>query len=145
MQPCSVFTAPPQAAWTAPDSVLIKDRDVWLAHPWSLGAPPQTFQIHGSVIGVGFAETHAAQPWSAQRWSFVTQGLQTHTAHLWWGSTAQLAQALRAARSVSWQPDPHMHAAVLCAQERSPKPLFEAVKTYCPSFAQWWRRTKIAE
>jgi deoxyribodipyrimidine photo-lyase len=145
MQPPSVFKAPPQAAWSAPNGAVVKDRDVWLAHPWSLGAAPDRFKTDGLVIGVALAEIHAETPWSAQRWDFVTQGLQAQTAHLWWGGTAQITQALRTARNVSWQPDPHMHAAVPGAQERLPKPLFEAVKTYCPSFAQWWRRTKITD
>jgi deoxyribodipyrimidine photo-lyase len=145
MQTPSVSTTPPPGTWSAPDSTLVTDRDVWLAHPWSLGAPPQKFQTHGLVVGVGVAEAHMAQPWSAQRWHFVTQGLQAHTTHLWWGDTAHLAEALRTARSVAWQPDPHLHAALPNLQEQLPAPLFEAVRAYCPSFAQWWRKTKIAE
>ena len=144
LQQPQVFTAPPQATWSAPDSTLVTDRDVWLAHPWSLSAPPQKFQTDGLVIGVGFAENHAAIAWSAQRWGFVTQGLQAHTAHLWWGSTAQLSDALRSTRSITWQRDPHMLSVVCGAQEHLATPLFTTVETYCPSFAQWWRRTTMA-
>lgn len=144
MQQPKVFTAPPQATWSAPDSTLVTDRDVWLAHPWSLSPPPQKFQTDGLVIGVGFSENHAAIPWSAQRWFFVTQGLQAHTAHLWWGSTAQLSDALRSTRSITWQRDPHMLSVVCGAQEHLASPLFTTVETYCPSFAQWWRRNTFA-
>ncbi len=145
MQQPDVFTAPPQATWSAPEGTLVTDRDVWLAHPWSLSAPPKKFQTDGVVIGVGFAENHAAIPWSARRWGFVTQGLQAHTAHLWWGSTGQLSDALRTTRSITWQPDPHMHTVVRGAQDVLPRLLFTEVEAYCPSFAQWWRRTTIAD
>ena len=107
--------------------------------------PPGTWSAPDSGIGVGFAQAHAAQPWSAQRWRFVTQGLQAHSAHLWWGDAEQIARALGTARSVSWQPDAHLHAALPDMQKQSPPPLFETVQAYCPSFAQWWRKTKIAE
>ena len=96
------------------------------------------------VIGVGLVQAHAQMPWSARRWRFVTHGLQARTPHLWWDSTAQIANALGTARSVTWQPDPHMPTLLQGARAQSPTPLFEAVETYCPSFAQWWRRTSVA-
>jgi deoxyribodipyrimidine photo-lyase len=141
----ALLASPPDVAWSTPDDTLVSDRDVWLIHPWSLGAVPQHNAARGVVIGVGFAESHAQMPWSTQRWRFVTQGLQAQTEYLWWGTTVQISEALRPARSVCWQPDPHLPPAPQGTQEYSPASLFEAVKIYCPGFAQWWRRTKIAD
>ncbi len=140
-----LHAAPPDAEWSAPDGTLVSGRDVWLIHPWSLGAVPQPPPLNGAlVIGVGVAQAHKQMPWSARRWRFVTQGLQARTPHLWWGSTAQVAEALGTAQSVTWQPDLHMPITLQGAREQSPTPLFEAVETYCPSFAKWWRRTRPA-
>ena len=136
--------SPPGTAWSAPDGSLALGRDVWLVHPWSLGSTPQAFAEGGVVIGVCIAESHAQMPWSAQRWHFVTQGMQQRTPHLWRGSALQITEALATARSVSWQPEPHMAFTWQGAQTPLESPLFETVDTYCPSFAQWWRRTRIA-
>jgi deoxyribodipyrimidine photo-lyase len=139
----ALHASPLDTAWSKPDSALANGRDVWLLHPWSLGAVPQPSTTGCLVIGVGFAESHMHTPWSAQRWRFVTQGLRARTPNLWWGTTAQITEALRAARCVMWQPDPHAPAAS-GAHEQLPQPMFKTVETYCPSFAQWWRRTNIA-
>ena len=157
VEPPALLATPPSAAWGVPDSALVVDRDVWLQHPWSLGAVPPHECTGALVLGLGLAECHAETPWSARRWHFVTQGLQAQSPHLWWSSAAQLAQVLQGARSLHWQPDPHVHAAfhglqallaagpgqqVLTAH---PKPcLFDAVPSYCPSFSQWWRSSRIA-
>ena len=144
IQQPTLYAAPPNAAWSAPDGAQVTDRDVWLVHPWSLGATSQPSTIGALVIGVGFIQAHTQLPWNDQRWRFVTQGLSTCTAHLWWGNTAQITEALRTARSVAWQADPHIAVKLQAAREQSPAPLFETVRNYCPSFTQWWRRTKIA-
>ncbi len=144
MQQPDLYAAPPDATWSAPDGALVTSRDVWLIHPWSLGAVPQPPLTGALVIAVGLAEAHAQTPWSTRRWHFVTHGLQAHAPHLWWGSHAQIAKALGTARSVTWQPDQHMPITLQAGREQSPTPLFEAVETYCPSFAQWWRRTRVA-
>ena len=145
VQQPDLYAAPPDAAWLAPDGALATDRDVWLIHPWSLGAASQPPPNGALLIGVGFTQAHAQLPWSARRWRFVTTGLQAQTPHLWWGNMAQIAQALRVARSITWQPDPHITLTLQATRVLASAPLFEDVKNYCPSFAQWWRRTKIAE
>ena len=144
IQQPDLYAAPPDAAWLAPDDAIAANRDVWLIHPWSLGSVPQPSIKNSLVIGVGFVQAHAQVPWSARRWSFVTRGLQTLTPHLWWGSLGQVTGALRSARSVNWQPDPHLPFTLQSAKEQTPAPLFTAVKNYCPSFTQWWRHTGIA-
>ena len=148
---------PPGAAWSAPDPALVAGRDVWLLHPWSVGSVPAGADRQALCIGVGLAESHAQTPWSARRWRFVTEGLQARTAILWWGSAPQLAIALQGARSVGWQPDPHVAAGLdamhtqLAQSPDQPRVtaqpeacLFEPVQAYCQSFSQWWRQTRIA-
>ena len=143
MQQPSLYAAPPDAAWSTPDGTLASGRDVWLIHPWSLGAELQSGLNDALVIGVTTTQAHAQSPWSARRWRFVTQGLQTRTPHLWWGSAAAIADVLATARSVTWQPDPHIALPLQGARPQWEIPLFEDVASYCPSFAQWWRRTRI--
>ncbi len=155
-QPPALHATPPGIVWSAPNPALVAGRDVWLQHPWSLGALPPPSLAGALVIGVGLAECHAQTLWSADRWNFVTAGLQSQTAQLRWASTEQWAQALRGARSVHWQPESHVDAAFERLQTllRSdsqgpqlvahPKPcLFAPVPTYCKSFSQWWRLTQI--
>ena len=73
------------------------------------------------------------------------------------GKVAQLAQALQGARSVGWQSEAHADTALQSLQAllqagASPPtvtaytepPLFEDVASYCDSFSQWWRKTRIA-
>lgn len=150
-------TSPSQGAWTKADGSLVQGRDVWLQHPWSLGARPSVISENTLLLAIGFVESHARNAWSERRWQFVTDGLQGQTAHLWWDTTEQIAQALRGARSLCWRPDPHVDAAfarletLLRAAPEHPlitpqlEPLlFAPVASYCPSFSQWWRKTGIA-
>jgi deoxyribodipyrimidine photo-lyase len=181
----------PQPAWRTPSASVIDviGRDVWLHHPWSLGAwspecsapcpppalraPPlpaqntQASTLLGSEydaatpkairIAVGFESCHTATPWSARRWDFVTRGLQAQTQHLWWGNIEQVASALQHAKSVRWQPNPHVDPALQQLQNllhklspgqtAGPRPtpeLFEPVDRHCRSFSDWWKRTRIA-
>jgi deoxyribodipyrimidine photo-lyase len=152
-----VMVAPPGDSWSPPEPLSVAGRDVWLLHPWSLGAAPQGLGADVLLIGVGFSECHAHMPWSAGRWAFVTAGLQSRTPLLWWGPVAQLAQALQGARSVGWQSEAHADTALQSLQAllqagmqppvvtaHTEPPLFEDVASYCDSFSQWWRKTRIA-
>jgi hypothetical protein len=107
-------------------------------------------------VGVGFAECHAQTPWSARRWSFVNKGLKARASALWWGNARQVADALRDARSVGWQSEPHAAAGLDALQtEMAGQPnrtllkahrqacLFKPVPDYCRSFSQWWRQTNV--
>jgi deoxyribodipyrimidine photo-lyase len=166
VEPPDLSTSPPGPLWnswsdlsaqsTEPDNCGVAGRDVWLMHPWSLGADASRAGANVLSIGVGFAQSHRKMPWSAKRWRFVTEGLNARTPHLWWGDAPQFAQALRLARSVHWQAEPHATLALqqlqslLHAQPRSPvvlshaePQLFSQVETYCPSFSQWWKQTRL--
>ena len=153
-----------QTTWRAPDAPgtpaaqETAGRDVWLHHPWSLRADPSLAPDGALHIGVGLDTCHTATPWSAQRWNFVTQGLQAQTRHLWWGSAEQIASALQPARSVQWQADPHADRALTVLQtlllradtpprvgSRESPCLFEPVDRYCRSFSEWWKQTRIAQ
>jgi deoxyribodipyrimidine photo-lyase len=156
IQPPALTATPPGDDWSVPDAAVVTGRDVWLQHPWSLGALPPPSLSGALVVGVGLTECHAQTPWSEGRWNFVREGLQAQTPCLWWAGAVQLAEALRGARSVHWQPEPHADAALrvlqalLQAQPQGPplaahpQPcLFTEVPPYCKSFSQWWRLTGI--
>ena len=162
VEPPALLASPSDTGWTEPDHGLAKGRDVWLVHPWSIGASPPSASPSGVaheplVIGIGFPQCQAHTPWSARRWRFATDGLRAQTQLLWWASPAQVVAALGTARSVQWQPNPHINGALnelqmlLHAKPKGPvmmahaKPcLFDPVPHYCKSFSQWWRQTKIA-
>jgi hypothetical protein len=76
--------------------------------------------------------------------------------HLWWGDAAQVAQALQAARSVTWQANPHVDGAMAVVQTfwtstghgqlakpYQQSPLFAPVDKHCHSFSEWWRKTHL--
>ena len=150
-------TTPADIRWTAPDSALVQGQDVWLVHPWSLGALHAGRMEATRTIAIGLDACHAGMPWSSLRWRFITGGLAARTPHLWWSNTQQLAAALSTARSVRWQSDPHtdgpMHAvqnllrtvaAPPHTESLAAAPLFEPVSPLRDSFAQWWRKTRLA-
>jgi deoxyribodipyrimidine photo-lyase len=156
LQQPTLTSTPAGSAWSAPDPSTVVGRNVWLIHPWSLGALPQGLPPDVVVVGVGFTELHSQMPWSERRWRFVEAGLRAHTPQLWWATAEQVAQTLLGAKSVGWQPEPHADAALVSMQTifaqhgqcvalpRSQMPLFETVASYCPSFSQWWRQTRTA-
>lgn len=146
-----------QPCWQPPGAtdMRITGHDVWLYHPWSLHTPPDALPPDAIRIAVRFDTDHTA--WSERRWDFVTRGLQTQTGHLWWGSADQIAHSLQHARSVHWEPNPHIDPALAQLQlllrgrnplqtagPRPPKDLFEPVDRHCRSFSDWWKRTRIA-
>lgn len=109
----------------------VAGRDVWLHHPWSLGAGPGTLPADVLHMGVGFDTSHLHTPWSQRRWDFVSQGFRLQT-------------------------DPHAKPALLhvqallqsAAPQQAAGPqalpyLFEPVTQYCPSFSAWWKITHL--
>ena len=62
----------------------------------------------------------------------------------------QLADALTGARSVRWQPNPHMDPFMALlksdvSQPIAPPALFAPVDRYCASFSKWWSRTHLLD
>lgn len=133
----------------------VAGRDVWLHHPWTLGAGPGTLSDDVLHMSVGFETSHLQTPWSQRRWDFVSQGLRLQTdaaLPLLWTSAPDIALVLQSAKSVHWQPDPHANPALSHVQallqsaagQRAAGPqaqpcLFEPVAQYCPSFSVWWK------
>ncbi len=156
LQEPHLSSRPIDLGWQAPNADVVQGRDIWLIHPWSLAGPGSSLPAGALCIGVAFTDCHSATPWSAKRWDFVTRGIKGQSEHLWWGDTELIASALREARSVHWRSEPHADQALLSLRNRLslfPRPtrtlphvedtLFESISNYCPSFSQWWRRTRL--
>ena len=141
MEPPQTVAPPHGLDTAAPDSALVKDREVWLVHPWNLGAlpdlPPDTL-----VLGVFVADFHDAWPWSDRRWRFVGTRMAELTAHRWYGNAAIIGAALAGARRVRSIEEPHLALWLSRWAECVAAPaLFPPVAGCCDSFSKWWART----
>jgi deoxyribodipyrimidine photo-lyase len=129
----------PAWAATAPDAAAVKGREVWLVHPWSLGALPPALPAGSLVVGVFVDDFHRSWPWSARRWHFVASRMAELAAVRWQGSAAAIGAALQGARSVRSRAEPHLSPWLASWAECSPAPaLFPAVERRCDSFSPWW-------
>lgn len=136
-----LFGTPPDGLDTvAPDPAFVKDREVWLVHPWNLGAlpalPPDTL-----VLGVFVADFHHAWPWSDRRWRFAGRRMAELASHRWFGDAAAIGAALAGARRVCTLGEPHLAPWLeRWAEGVAPQALFPSVDERCDSFSQWWGR-----
>lgn len=122
------------------DPALVKDRDVWLIHPWNLGAPP-ALEPDTLVLGVFVADFHRAWPWSARRWRFVGARMAELASHRWYADAAALGSALAGARRVRSVDEPHLAPWLARWADCVAAPaLFPPVTGRCDSFSQWWTR-----
>ncbi len=102
-------TRPPDdLGLTRPDAARVTGRDVWLVHPWSLGALPAALPPDMVVIGVFVADFHRAWPWSERRWRFVCRRMAELTPQRWYGNAAAIGTALADARRVRSIVEPHL-------------------------------------
>ena len=138
------FATPPPGlahALSAPSAQAVRGRDVWLVHPWALGDLPADLAPNTLCVAAFIAQTHAEHPWSAARWNFAATRMADLASVHWYGSAADLATALSAARSVqtltSAHLGDHLSPQVAC---RPVARLFPAVATRCDSFSRWWSR-----
>ncbi len=133
--------APPDLVGTsAVDPALVRDREVWLVHPWNLGAlpalPPGTL-----VLGLFVADFHRAWPWSERRWRFVGARMAELTSQRWHGDAAAIGVALAGARRVRSVDEPHLAPWLARWAECVAAPaLFPPVAGRCDSFSRWWLR-----
>jgi deoxyribodipyrimidine photo-lyase len=126
---------------TAPDAVSIAGRDVWLVHPWSLGALPATLPPDTVVIGVFVADFHRDWPWSERRWRFVGSRMAELATQRWYGDAAAIGVALAGARSARSIDEPHLTPWLPRWSEcEAATALFPQVDRRCDSFSQWWTR-----
>jgi deoxyribodipyrimidine photo-lyase len=133
---------PPQSLGTvAPDPALVQGREVWLVHPWSLGALP-ALPSDTLVLGIFVADFHRAWPWSERRWRFVGTRMAELTPHRWHADATALGAALAGARRVRSVDEPHLAPWLARWAECVAAPaLFPPVAGRCDSFSQWWPRT----
>ena len=133
---------PPSAlGFTAPDAGSVQGRDVWLVHPWSLGALPAPLPADTLVLGLCLSDFHRAWPWSESRWHFVGTRMTAVAPVRWHGDAAAVVAALAGARRVRAVDEPHLSPWLARLAQTQPAPqLFPAVDRRCDSFSQWWTR-----
>jgi deoxyribodipyrimidine photo-lyase len=136
-----LYAEPPDGMGaTAVDPALVRGREVWLVHPWNLGAlpalPPDTL-----VLGLCVADFHRAWPWSERRWRFVGARMAELAPQRWHGDAAAIGAALSGARRVRSVDEPHLAPWLARWAECVAAPaLFPPVAGRCDSFSQWWMR-----
>jgi deoxyribodipyrimidine photo-lyase len=140
-EPGLMSDPPEDLGCSLPQAASVAGRDVWLVHPWNLGATPGTLPPDTVVIGVFVADFHGAWPWSGQRWRFVGRRMAELAAERWHGDASAIGDALNGARSVRSIDEPHLAPwlAKWAACEAAPA-LFPPVNRRCDSFSQWWNR-----
>lgn len=140
-EPPLLSTPPATLGFTAPQPAAVAGREVWLVHPWQLGALPAGLPPGVVVLGLAVADFHQRHPWSERRWHFVGQRLAEVAALRWFGSAADLGQALSAAQRVRCVLDPHLAPWLSDWAECEPPPsVFPAVARRCDSFSAWWKQ-----
>jgi deoxyribodipyrimidine photo-lyase len=141
VEPPLASEPPDELGLTAPDAAAVKDCDVWLVHPWSLGALPAALLADTVVIGVFVADFHRAWPWSDRRWHFVGTRMVELADKRWHGDAASIGAALKGARRVRSIHEPHLAPWLTRWAECETSPtLFPRIDHRCDSFSQWWSR-----
>ena len=140
-----LHTAPPaRLGLRAPDADTaerLRDREVWLVHPWALRAPPADLPDGAAVIGLYLREQHEAWPWPEARWRWVDAAMAATTPERWTVDAAGLAAALAGAARVRSVDDPHLTRWLQRVARLDAAPtLFPLVVQRCESFSQWWAR-----
>ena len=138
-----ILTAEPPQSYrlSTPDPELVRDRFVWVVHPWALGALPGDLPADVLILAVLPPELSATWPWSDRRWAFLQQRLSTITPHHWFADTNTLTSILGAAREVHAQADPHSDSLLpTFTKLRPPDLIFPLVDARCDSFSRWWNK-----
>ena len=135
-----VLTRPPETlGFTPVQAHVVKDQHVWLVHPWVLADLPKDLPADVVCVAVVFEEFAEAHPWNALRWNFVGQRMSSLTPHCWFGSYAEVSQALEHAQSV--QTVAHACLPDLSASRVQLRPaprLFPILDKPMDSFSKWW-------
>ena len=136
---------PDDLSWIDPgaaEAELIRDREVWLVHPWAVRQPPSEISKNSLVIGIYLRDHHDMWPWSESRWRWVDAAMSQITPHRWLMRADELLAILKTARSVRTVDDPHVsHVLNKLAVCDSTPMLFSLIERRCSSFSQWWNRT----
>jgi deoxyribodipyrimidine photo-lyase len=122
-----------------PSKVL--GRDVWLVHPWNLGALPADLAKDTLVIGIYLSEFHRDWPWDERRWQFVQSRMNELTSECWLGDASSIQAALKGVSNVRGVMDAHLSDWLPDWGQFSPAPaLFEDIERRCDSFSKWWNQ-----
>ncbi len=125
----------------APDASDVAGRDVWLLHPWQLGALPAELPDNAVVLAVAVADFHRQWPWNAKRWLFVADRMAELTPLRWFGDAQHITAALATAKSVRSVDEPHLAPWLAPWAECSAAPrLFASQNRRCDSFSRWWHQ-----
>ena len=140
-EPALMSEPPPSFILSPPDQALVRDRFVWVIHPWALGALPDDLPADALILAVLPPELFAIWPWSGRRWAFLQQRLSAITPHQWYADTNTLTSILSVAREVHAQADPHSDAFLpTFTKLRPPDLIFPLVDARCDSFSRWWNK-----
>jgi deoxyribodipyrimidine photo-lyase len=139
IEPAVPAEPPTEIACTAPDAALVRGRDVWLVHPWSLGPLPPDLPDDVVVLGLFVADFHRRWPWNARRWRFVSARMASLCSARWHAAAADVERALAGARSVRSIDEPYLAPWLQRWAQCTVAPtLFPTVHRRCDSFSQWW-------
>ncbi|WP_341886695.1 FAD-binding domain-containing protein [Variovorax sp. YR752] len=138
-EPACLAEPPAALGCTAPDADAVRGREVWLVHPWNLGALPADLDPDARVIGLFVADFHRAWPWSERRWQFVGTRMAELAPQRWHGDARSIGQALAAAKRVRSLDEPHLAPWLSRWADCAPAPLlFPDVAYRFNSFSPWW-------
>lgn len=141
IEPALHSLAPATLPLSPPEPALLRGRNVWLLHPWSLRAPPADVPADTVVLGVYLADFHRQRPWSAARWHFVDAAMAELTPWRCHADTRTLQALLAGAGQVQAWAEPHLQPWLdELAHTVEPPPLFAPEARRCDSFSQWWNR-----
>ena len=130
---------PAHLGFASPHSQEMKGQHVWLVHPWILADLPKDLPADVVCVAVVFAEHTQAHPWNALRWNFVGQRMAALTPHRWFGSAAQVLDALADAASVQTVAHLCLPDLSMSTVQLRPAPrLFRHIEKPMDSFSKWW-------
>jgi deoxyribodipyrimidine photo-lyase len=122
-----------------PSSQEVEGREVWLVHPWHLADLPSDLPADAVVVAVVWREATQAHPWSKRRWDFVTQRMRELTPKCWFGTEAEIEQALSYAKRVHCVAHLRLPSlAGVAMQWRAAPRLFRDLEKLQNSFSKWW-------
>jgi deoxyribodipyrimidine photo-lyase len=134
-KPVVIRTPPFDPNW-GPD---LRGRRVWLAHPWSLGDPPDGFD---AVVALWPLEAWTDIAWRQERWAAVARRLRALTPWQWVGPAETLAAKLAGAHP-SGIAHPCVPQPLRGLLDRPADSLFPALDRpdapIAPSFSAYWR------
>jgi len=138
-EPVCLAGPPAALGCTQPDADAVRGREVWLVHPWSLGALPADLDRDACVIGLFVDDFHRAWPWSERRWQFVGTRMAELAAQRWHGDAQAIGQALSTAKRVRSLAEPHLAPWLPRWAGCVPvAPLFPDLAYRFNSFSPWW-------